>query len=157
MGVMKAIVAAALLILGSLTTFAQPENSQRPDYPRAVQFFHHLRNTLREDDREGMSRLIEYPLLVQLHGKNKRIRSRAEFLAHYDQIFDRGVRCEILAASDDDIWGNSHGFTVKHGALWFDAFSPPGTNDDPNAPDFWTKGTFKVMTINNGSSYPCKG
>ena len=156
MDVMKAI-AAALFILGTLTAFAQPNDSQRPDYPRAVQFFHHLRSTLNKDDREEMSRLIEYPLLVQLHGKKTRIRSRAEFLTHYDQIFDRGVRCEITAASDNDIWGNSHGFTVKDGALWFDAFSPAGTNDAPNAPDFWTKGTFKVMTVNNGASYPCKG
>jgi hypothetical protein len=156
MDVMKAI-AAALFILGSLTAFPGPNDSQRPDYPRAVQFFHRLRNTLKKDDRGEMSRLIEYPLLVQLHGKKTRIRSRPEFLAHYDQIFDTGVRCEISTASDNDVWGNSHGFTVKDGALWFDAFSPPGTNDDPKAPDFWTKGTFKVMTVNNGASYPCKG
>ncbi len=155
MDAMKAI-SAALFILWSLTAFAQPNDSLRSDYSRAVQFFHHLRNTLKKDDREGMSRLIEYPLLVQLHGKKTRIRSRAEFLAHYDQIFDRGVRCEIFVASDDEIWGNSHGFTVKDGALWFDDISPPGTNDDPNAPDFWTKGTFKVMTVNNGASYSCK-
>jgi len=94
---------------------------------------------------------------VQFRGKKTRIRSRAEFLDNYDQIFDSGVRCEIFAASDADIWGNSHGFPVKDGALWFDDFSPPGTKDDPNAPDFWTKGTFKVMTVNNGVSYPCKG
>ena len=153
---MKAL-AAALFTLASLTIFAQPNDTQRPDHSRAVQFFHRLRSTLKKDDREGMSRLIEYPLLVQLRGKKTRIRSRAEFLANYDQIFDSGVRCEIFAASDADIWGNSHGFTVKDGALWFDNFSPPGTNDDPNAPDCWTKGIFKVMTVNNGASYPCKG
>lgn len=93
---------------------------------------------------------------MQLHGKKTRIRSRAEFLASYDQIFESGVRCEIFVASDADIWRNSHGFTVKDGALWFDDFSPPGINNDPNAPDFWTKGIFKVMTVNNGASYPCE-
>jgi len=55
---MKAI-AAALFILGSLTAFTQPSDSQRPDYSWAVQFFHHLRSTLKMGDREGMSRLIE--------------------------------------------------------------------------------------------------
>lgn len=171
---MKAI--AVVLLLGSLTVYAQQnpkaplqfqEDSQRPDYPRAVEFFHHLRNTLKKNDRQEISRLIEYPVLVQIHGRKTRIRSRAELLAHYDEIFDAGVRCEIFAASDKDIWGNSHGFTVKDGALWFDDFSPSGTNfddfspsgtnNDPSAPDFWTKGTFKVMTVNNGAFYPCKG
>jgi hypothetical protein len=153
-------VLAVVLFLGSLIGYAQNikiPDSQRPDYPKAVEFFHHLRDTLKKNDRDEMSHLLEYPVLVRLHGKNTRIRSRAEFLAHYDEIFNAGVRCEIFGASDKDIWGNSHGFTVKDGAIWFDDFSAPGTNDDPNAPDFWTKGTFKVMTINNGSSFSCKG
>lgn len=160
---MKAM--AAVLILGSLSTHAQQsrqapspiqDGSQRPDYPRAVEFFHRLKDTLKENNRAGISHLIRYPVLVQLHGKKTRIRSRAEFLAHYDDIFNTGVRCEIFAASDKDIWGSSHGFTVTDGVLWFDDFSSQGTNNDPSASDFWTKGTFKVMTINNGSSYSCK-
>jgi hypothetical protein len=42
------------------------------------------------------------------------------------------------------------------GAVWFDDFSPPGTNDDVKAPDFWTKGTFLIMAVNNEAYYDCK-
>jgi hypothetical protein len=32
----------------------------------------------------------------------------------------------------------------------------PGKTTDPKAPGFWSKGTFKIMTVNNDSQVPCK-
>lgn len=57
---------------------------------------------------------------------------------------------------DKSVWGNWRGFTVDGGAIWFDDISPPGTNDDPKAPDFWKKGKFLIITVNNESYYDCK-
>lgn len=81
------------------------------------------------------------------------IKTRKELLDNFDQIFDPQVRCALIHGTDKDVWGNSHGFTVGLGAIWFDDFSPPGTNEDVHAPDFWTKGTFLIMTVNNASNY----
>ena len=96
------------------------------------------------------------PLLARLHDKNIKIRTKRELLANFDAIFDKGARCVVTRAKDKDVWGNSRGFTVGGGAVWFDDFSPPGTNDDVKAPDFWTKGTFLIMTVNNEAFYDCK-
>lgn len=144
-----------LFLASCMNAYAQAD-SQRPDYPRALVFFHHFRDALRQNDRKEIASLIEYPMLAQMHGKNARIRNKTELLAHFDEIFDSRVRCEVMKAADKDVWGNSHGFTVSTGAIWFDDFSPPGTNEDSHAPDFWTKGTFRIMTVNNGSFYDCK-
>ncbi len=98
---------------------------------------------------------MEYPFLTVINHRKVHISSRAELLRHYDEIFDKGVRCEIAGATDEDVMGNSYGFWVMDGAIWFDDLSPPGENDDPKSPDFWTKGTFKVITVNSDSYYPC--
>jgi hypothetical protein len=152
-------VAAVLLLLASpvrLRSQDDPGDQTRPDYSRAIVFFHHFQDALRRNDRDDISKLIQYPLLARLHNKSVRIQTRKDLIANFDAIFDRGVRCAVAHATDSDVWGNSHGFSVGTGAIWFDDFSPPGTNDDVNAPDFWTKGTFLVMTVNNEAYYQCK-
>lgn len=99
--------------------------------------------------------MMEYPFLTSIEHKKVHILTRSRFLRHFDEIFDPGVRCEVLKATDDDVWGNSHGFTIKEGAIWFDDLLPPGDKTDPGSSDFWEKGTFKVLTVNNDSYYPC--
>jgi hypothetical protein len=143
---------ASTLLFSSVFTRA-PENDQRPDYPRALAFFHRIQNALQQNDRTEISRLTEYPLLTTRHGQKHWIRTRNELLGNFDQIFDSGVRCAVMRATDKDVWGNSRGFTVGSGAIWFDDVSPPGTNEDIHAPDFWTKGTFVIKTVNNGTNY----
>jgi hypothetical protein len=127
----------------------------RPDCPRAVAFFHNLRATFVRNDRKAVAEMMEYPFLASINHKSVHISTPTKFLQHFDEIFDKGVRCEITGASDEDVWGNSHGFTIKGGAIWFDDLFSPGEEIDPKSPDFWVKGTFKVITVNNDSYYPC--
>jgi len=155
-GLRLAVVLFLLLSTEGVRSQDAPAGDVRPDYPRAIAFFRRFQNALQRDDRDEVSRLIQYPLLARLHNKNVKIRTKQEFLANFDAIFDKGVRCVAMHAKDKDVWGNSHGFTVDGGAVWFDDFSPSGTNDDVHAPDFWTKGTFLIMTVNNEASYDCK-
>lgn len=159
MNACKPLRLACALILLSNTVGAHPQEAPsdvRPDYPRAVAFFHHFQGALQRNDRDEVARLIEYPLLARLHNRKVRIRTKGDLLANFDAVFDKGVRCVVMHAKDKDVWGNSHGFTVGEGAVWFDDFSPPGTNGDPKAPDLWTKGTFLIMTVNNEAHYDCK-
>ena len=85
------------------------------------------------------------------------IATSAKLLQHFDEVFDKGVRCETAEATREDVWGNSQGFTIKDGAIWFDDLIPPKGKIDLKSPDLWTKGTFKVITVNNYSYYPCLG
>jgi len=95
--------------------------------------------------------MMSYPVITTLGGKQIRITARAQLLAHYDEIFDPEVRCAVLMATPESIWGNWRGFTINRGEIWFDGIIPRGEKADSNAPDFWTKYPFKVKTVNNGS------
>ena len=148
----RSVVVLILLLLSSACLSSQ-DDDQRPDYPRALVFFHRVQDALRRNDRTEISELIEYPLLIRLHGKKHLIKTRRELLDNFNQIFDSQVRCAVIQSTDKDVWGNSHGFMVGNGAIWFDDFSPPGTNEDLQAPSFWTKGKFLMMTVNNESDY----
>jgi hypothetical protein len=113
----------------------------RPDCHRAVAFFLKLQEAFRHDDRKAVAAMVAYPLRVQLNGKPAFMRSRQQLLANYDKVFDPVIRCEVLAAKKEDVWGNWQGFTIRGGELWWEA---SGMAD--NAP-------FRVITVNNGSFY----
>jgi hypothetical protein len=129
--------------------------ADRPDYPRAVAFFHDLRAALARDDREAIADMMEYPFLTSVGHKKVHISTRAKFLQHFNEVFDNGVRCEIARATDADVWGNWQGFTIDDGAIWFDDILPRGEKIDPKSPEYWTRGKFQVITVNNDSYYPC--
>lgn len=52
------IVFSALLLLSAARLGAQ-NGGERPDYPRALAFFHRLQDALRKNDRAEISELIE--------------------------------------------------------------------------------------------------
>jgi hypothetical protein len=149
------LVAALLLGCSAHAQDSPCPKDGRPDCPRAVVFFQRFQAAFARNDRETMAVMMEYPFLTSINKKRVHISTRAKFLQHFDEIFDKGVRCSILGTTEKDVWGNWQGFTIGDGAIWFDDLSPPGENEDPNAPDFWSKGTFKVITVNNESYYPC--
>jgi hypothetical protein len=134
----------------------QTDSSTRPDCPGALAFFHSLQSALQRKDRQAVASLVTYPVLTSLHHKRVRITKRTQLLAHFDEIFDKSVRCAILNATEKDVWGNWQGFTVDGGAVWFDGIIPQGDHPDVNATDFWTKYPFKIKTINNDGQYSCK-
>jgi hypothetical protein len=129
--------------------FGQSTGAIRPDTPQAQAFFNHLQQLLKANDRAGISSLVKYPLLTELHGKKTYIRNRSEFLRDFDEIFDAGIRCAILGSTEKDLWGNGQGFTVDYagriGTIWFDGFRAPNE----------TSYTYKLITVNNSSMYKC--
>jgi uncharacterized protein YecT (DUF1311 family) len=118
------------------------DESSRPDCPEAIAFFGIFQTTLRENDRKTVSSLISYPLLTRIRSEAAHIRTPAELLQHFDEIFDAGVRCAVLNATARDVWGNYRGFMIGHGAIWFEGMTSP---DRP----------IKVITVNNGSVISC--
>jgi hypothetical protein len=145
---LRILVLIGCIVFSNLL-FGQHTDSNRPDTPQAQAFFNHLQQLLKANDRAGISSLIEYPLLTGLHEKKTYIRNRSEFLRHFDEIFDTGIRCAILGSTEKDVWGNSHGFTIEYGGnigrIWFDGFR--ATNE--------TDYTYRLMTVNNNSLNKC--
>ena len=146
------VTGAAVAQSGNCT---QIDDSSRPDCPGALAFFKHLQEAVKKDDRQAVASMIEYPLLTTLEHKKMRIRNRQQLLSHFNQIFDAGVRCAVLNATEKDVGGNWQGFTIDGGVVWFDGIIPSTEKPDTKASDFWTKYPFKIITVNNGDPNPC--
>jgi hypothetical protein len=116
----------------------QIDDSSRPDCPSAIAFFHRVQSALQKKDRQSIAAMVNYPVLTSVNHKRVRIRNQQQLLAHFDDVFDAGVRCSILNATEKDVWGNWQGFTVGEGAVWFDGIIPHGERPDTKATDYWT-------------------
>jgi hypothetical protein len=124
-----------------------PDPAARPECSGAIAFLAKFQDALKRDDREAVASLVNYPLLVTAGGK-MHIRSRNQLLANYQRVFTAQVRAAILKANADDVWGNSNGFMVGSGVIWFDVIIPRNEQADVSAPDYWKKYPFKIITVN---------
>jgi len=79
------------------------DSSTRPGCPGALTFFRSFRSALQKNDRLTVASLVSYPVLTSIRHKRVRIRNRTQLLAHFDDIFDGGVCCTILNATDKDV------------------------------------------------------
>ena len=120
-----------------------PDPATRPDCPAAIAFLAKFQDALKRNDRRAAAALVHYPLLVTAGGK-KHIRSRAELLTAFNSVFNAQVRAAILSATADDVWGNSHGFMIGRGVIWFDGI--PGNQPAPAGGQ--AKYPFRLITVN---------
>jgi hypothetical protein len=121
-----------------------PDPATRPDCPAAIAFLAKFQDALKRDDRAAVASLVHYPLLVTAGGR-KQIHSHAELLAKFNSIFNASVRAAILSATADDVWGNSHGFMIGRGVIWFDGIVP---RNQHVAPGGQTDYPFRLITVN---------
>ena len=157
-----ALTTLCSFLLLSLYALAQEGNctkidsSTRPDCPQAIAFFRHFQLAFKDNDRQSIASMVHYPLRTSKQKKTIYIHNKQQFFAEYDQIFDPGVRCEILRAQENNVWGNWQGFMIGQDAIWFDGIIPPNEKPDITAKDYWQKHPIKIITVNNDSFYDCK-
>jgi hypothetical protein len=133
----------------------QVDPSSRPDCAGAIVFFQDLQSAMQRDDRKAIAGMVHYPVRTNLQHKSVRVSSPQQLLAHFDEIFDKGVRCAILIATEKDVWGNWQGFTVSDGVVWFDEIIPANEKPDVSSADYWKKYPIKIKTINNDADRTC--
>jgi hypothetical protein len=126
-----------------------PDPATRPDCPEALAFLAKFQDALKSNDRKAVAPLVSYPLLVTGAPGRMQVRSRAQLLSSFDGIFTATVRRAILKATPDDVWGNSRGFMIGDGVIWFDAVIPMKLAGHPTAPG--AKYPFKLITVNRTS------
>lgn len=125
-------LAAALLITAGLPpapaqscpgSTVDDNNAQMAVPARA--FVQHLQTLVASDDRQQIATLIAYPLRINRGPKNRTlIRSRADFLAHYDSIITPKVRSALANKNAARcLFYNSNGFMIGNGEIWFDGDS----------------------------------
>jgi hypothetical protein len=121
----------------------------RPDCPDAIAFLAKFQDALKSNNSEAVALLVNYPLLVTGAAGRTQVRSRAQLLSSFDGIFTAAVRNAILKATPDDVWGNSRGFMVGDGIIWFDGILPRNQAGRSVAPD--AKYPFKLITVNRAT------
>jgi hypothetical protein len=102
-------------------------------------FLTQLQAAVQSNNKEQITEMISYPLLVLNSGKRTHIRQKREFLTNFGLIFTDPVRNAILHQTAECLFGNSTGAMVGNGEVWF----------REQAPDQW-----KIITINESATAP---
>jgi hypothetical protein len=125
-----------------------PDPATRSDCPGAIAFLAKFQDALKRNDRKAVASLVNYPLLAAPDDKTH-IRSRVQLLANFDRVFNPQVRSAILNATAGEVWGNSRGFMIGSGVIWFDGIIPRNEHPDISTPNYGTKYPFKIITVNS--------
>jgi hypothetical protein len=112
----------------------------RPDCLQAVAVFEAFQKAVTSDERKAVASMIRFPLRVRLGGKKTLIRDKSQLLRHYDSVFDSSVKCAIARAKKTQVRGNSQGFTVADGVVWWERSHSPHSS-------------FKAIRVDNGAFY----
>lgn len=95
-------------------------------------FLSRLQSALKSDNRRAVSRMVGFPLTVNLDNGARTYRSRREVESDFDQIFTPAVKSEILDLKPYALQTGGDGKTRGSTRLWFsptcfnEECSPPG-------------------------------
>jgi len=96
------------------------------------EFLSRLQSALRTDNRRAVSRLVGFPLTVNMDGRAMTYRSRREVESDFDRIFTPAVKAEIVGLKPYALRTRDDGRTKGSSRLWFSPTcfnaecSPPG-------------------------------
>lgn len=84
----------------------------------AENFIMLIKDMVRNDEREYISALINYPLTVTINKKKIKISGKNQFINNYHYIFNKKVKDSLLQQPLADIQANSKGIMIGSGELW---------------------------------------
>jgi hypothetical protein len=121
---------APVHVIGDERRSASPDWVQEDRAYRT--FLGQLQSAVRNDDRNGVLRLVAFPLRVNSGGRSRTYRNAGAALADYERIFTPKVRQAIVDQRFETLFGRDQGVMIGDGAVWFDhtcrnsQCSPPG-------------------------------
>ena len=100
----------ALVLFCGVAAFAADDVYQ-PDFQAAQS----LQKALKANDRAAVARLMEFPM--RLDYPLPPIKTTGEFLAHWDEFFDKGITAQLLHEAPAEVgW---RGVMIGGGLVWF--------------------------------------
>jgi len=99
-------------------------------------FLAELQADVAKGDKATVASMISYPLLVIRNSGKTRVRTEAQFLSQYDNIFDAHVRRAIANQSAKCLFGNYQGTMIGDGEVWY--------REQDNGP-------MKIITVNTST------
>jgi len=104
-------------------------------------FFISFKEAVAKNDKKKVASLTAFPVGVYLSsGHRMNIKSEADLLSKYDQIFDETFKQVISQTEVKDLWANWQGVAMPGGEIWIN-----GIIRDAKRPE---KYAIKITTIN---------
>jgi len=76
---------------------------------------------LKKGDRQAVAARIAYPITVRLDGRNRRFKSSADLLPHFEAVFTPEYTARILKAVPRNMFVRDQGAMLGNGEVWFNA------------------------------------
>ena len=83
------------------------------------EFLSRLQSALRSDNRRVVSRMVGFPLTVNINGRAETYRSRREVESDYDKIFTPAVKADVLGQKPYSLRSRADGKTRGSERIWF--------------------------------------
>lgn len=98
-----------------------------------------------EGDKEGVAKLIDYPLAATIDGKQTSIKDATNFVQNYDKIITPAIAGVIKAQKYSELMVNGKGVMFGSGETWINGICKKGSAD-------CSEFEVKVVTIQPGGS-----
>ncbi|HET8781221.1 MAG TPA: hypothetical protein VFM63_02295 [Pyrinomonadaceae bacterium] len=120
-------IGVSLLLLFVGLALAHPSGQENERFAAAgltngevETFFKDFREAISAGDKKKVASLVSFPIKVTLPSDAKRtIRTKADFIKSYDQIFDDEFRQLIVKTEVTDLWARWTGVAMPRGEIWF--------------------------------------
>lgn len=142
MSYLKNLWALSGIVMVFISSCADADQRQGQQPTEAEQtFFLQLSDAVKNGNRGWVANHTSFPLKVKISGEPKTIKTRQEFVAHYENIFNDKVRSAIESQQPGALFKNWRGLMIGRGEVWFIAVHP-----DPKDPQ---RVEYYITGINN--------
>lgn len=83
------------------------------------QFFDQLKQAVARGDKPAVAGMVKYPITVALHGKKVTLRTKRDFVAHYDAIFTPKLVDLVAHQTYATLFSPDQGVMIGGGEIWF--------------------------------------
>jgi len=133
--IISLLVVANILSSGFAGARGKYEAAGISDSKAAENFFLHLQQAVRNNQRAKVAAMMSYPISVRVRSRKVKLRAKADLLKRYDFVFNKKVKHALAAQKIPDLFANWQGIMIGNGELWFNQM-PVSHN-------------FKITAINN--------
>ena len=82
-----------------------------------------LKEKIRQNDANGISLMISYPVTVVINKKRIKITSPERFVNNFSQIFNQKVTGAVLNQAPADVRASSKGLMIGNGVIWLNSIN----------------------------------
>jgi hypothetical protein len=86
-------------------------------YETAIRSF---QQAVSDASKEDVAAFVRYPIVVEVNGRKRTIKSSAAFIAAYDQIMTPDIVAAVKSQKYGDLFVNSEGVMFGDGEVWID-------------------------------------